>query len=90
MGRNQRWTTVRSPLPLSQGRHSWNLGPRPGSGGSGREGGGKARERGGSVTKKKTKGKVSEAEREGKKVQEKAKDSVGECGRGRKAKEERT
>lgn len=42
------------------------------------------------MTKKKTKGKVSEAEREGKKVQEKAKDSVGECGRGRKAKEERT
>lgn len=42
------------------------------------------------MTKKTTKGKVSEAEREGKQVQKKAKDSVGECGRGRRAKEERT
>ena len=39
--------------------------------------------------KKRQKGKC-QRQREGKKVQEKAKDSVGECGRGRKAKEERT
>ena len=53
-------------------------------------GGRKARERGGRLTERKTKGKVSEPEREGKKVQEKGKERMWESvWRGRKAKEER-